>query len=115
MQKDSSPSEVMTSYGSLTKLGCSETILLCVLLELELELETVVDATDELDDDGIEDTLVIDVDEEEAVGNLTEVDVLDVEDERRIDIVEDMPELDIDDVVLLTLELTTEGCLLEEN
>lgn len=102
----------MISYGSLTKLGCSQTIQFCVLLELEVE--TVVDGTDELDDDGIEDTLVIDVDEEEAVGNLTEVDVTDVADERGIDVVEDMLELDIDDVVLLTLELTTEGGLLEE-
>lgn len=115
MQKDSSPSEVMTSYGSLTKLGCSETILLCVLLELELELEPVVDGTDKLDDDGIEDTLVTDVDDGKDVENLTEVDVLDVEDERGIDVVGDMPELDIDGVVLLTLELTTEGCLLEED
>lgn len=57
---------------------------------------------------------MIDVDEEEDVGNLTEVNVVDVEDERGIDVVEDMLELDIDDVVLLTLELTTEGGLLEE-
>lgn len=112
MQKDSSPSEVMTSYGSLTKLGCSETILFCVLPELEVE--PVINVTDELDDECVEDTLVIDVDKEEDVGNLTEVNVVDVEDERGIDVVEDMLELDIDDVVLLTLKLTTEGGLLEE-